>query len=528
MALTMSRATAIALLTSALLPWPVTARPCRADSVKPRPADAAPARRYFETHDRSRLVPLLQEVLRFKTVAGETEAHAAQKKWLERTATAMGFVVRDAGPVTEIELPGPAGAPVLGLIIHGDVQPVEEKAWRDPPFAGIVRDGSVWGRGAADDKGPLVQTLLALKAMRETKTRRTHTVRLLVGSDEESGSTDLPTYLKDHKAPDYSLVIDAIFPVVVGEKGWNALRVSVDPKATTPTGSWEIVDLDAGLAASIVPDTARATLRPRGDGDKAALLARVRARAPLPDTRLDVTEKDGDVVLEMHGRAAHAGVNLEGGRNALVSLAHVLGEDTPAGPLGDLLRFAGRAGRDVRGAGLELPTPDALWHGYDVNVATVKPLEGRPTLTINIRRPPPWTGDALRRHLEAQVARWNTENGAQLKMDPEFFFADEPLVIDPGSPLVVRTLEAYRRATGDADAPPAVMGGGTYAKRVPRAVAFGAWFSGKPYPGHDVDEHVPIDDLVRGTHVLIETFVDIACGPPIENAIVGGFQPEAK
>ena len=161
---------------------------------------------------------------------------------------------------------------------------MEEKAWRDPPFAGLVHDGSVWGRGAADDKGPLVQTLLALKALRETKARRTHTVRLLVGSDEESGSTDLPTYLKDHKAPDYSLVIDAIFPVVVGEKGWNALRVSVDPKAGTPSGAapWEIVDLDAGLAPSIVPDTARVTLRPRGDRDNAAFLARLRARTPLP------------------------------------------------------------------------------------------------------------------------------------------------------------------------------------------------------------------------------------------------------
>src|SRR6266851_176023 len=158
-------------------------------------------------HDK--LEPLLVEVLRFPTVAGNDQARRDQQAWLLRTAADLGFEARDAGPVTEIELPGPPGAPVLGLVVHGDVQPVEEKAWSVPPFAGVVRDGEVFGRGAADDKGPMVQALLAMAALKEAGPARTHTVRLLVGSDEESGSSDVESYLTAHAPPDFSLVLDS-------------------------------------------------------------------------------------------------------------------------------------------------------------------------------------------------------------------------------------------------------------------------------------------------------------------------------
>jgi acetylornithine deacetylase/succinyl-diaminopimelate desuccinylase-like protein len=43
------------------------------------------------------------------------------------------------------------------------------------------------------------------------------------------------------------------------------------------------------------------------------------------------------------------------------------------------------------------------------------------------------------------------------------------------------------------------------------------WFPGKPYPGHDTDEQMPIDDLHRGAHVLIEALLDIACGEPLRD-----------
>ena len=84
--------------------------------------------KHFDTVESKRLVPLLTEAVAFPTVAGDTDARQRQQAWLAKTATSMGFVVRDAGLVTEIELPASrSDAPVLGLVVHGDVQPVDAR-----------------------------------------------------------------------------------------------------------------------------------------------------------------------------------------------------------------------------------------------------------------------------------------------------------------------------------------------------------------------------------------------------------------
>src|SRR5437764_11932938 len=260
--------------------------------------------------ERTQLEPLLLEAIRFPTVAGNDQARIDQQQWLLRTAASLGLVARDAGPVTEIELSGPPGSPVLGLVVHGDVQPVDEKQWSVPPFAGVVRDGAVYGRGAADDKGPLVQALLAMHALRNVK--RTHTLRLLVGSDEESGSRDMKTYLASHAPPAYSLVLDSEFPAVLGEKAWDGLAVlpaNLDPGSGKP---WVIEEVDAGLAPSSGPDRARLTLRWReGTPGWEALERRLQARTPDPGTTLKLSQREGLLDVVVHGRSAHAGVNAE-------------------------------------------------------------------------------------------------------------------------------------------------------------------------------------------------------------------------
>ena len=97
-----------------------------------------------------------------------------------------------------------------------------------------------------------------------------------------------------------------------------------------------------------------------------------------------------------------------------------------------------------------------------------------------------------------------------------FYFGDEPLVFDAQAKLVKRLMADYAKATGEA-APAAISGGGTYAKRIPNAIAYGMWFPGKPYPGHDVDEKLPVADLQRGLDVLIETLRDLATNPPLQD-----------
>lgn len=481
---------------------------------------APEAHRHYDRALAPRMAPLLLEVLRFPTVAGNEPARLDQQAWLLRTGKALGLVVREAGKVTEVELPGPAGAPVIGLVVHGDVQPVDDH-WTLPPFKGEVREGVVIGRGAADDKGPLVQALLALKALEASGLKRTHTLRLLVGSDEESSNLDFAEYLKDHPAPDFSLVLDSEFPVVVGEKAWNALTVETELKDRSH-GDLKVSSLGSGLAASIVPDEAVLTLAENehwAQVQAQTLRQKVR-RLPLPDGISLETALGHDstaLKLTVHGKAAHAGVNAAGGRNALVALANLLVDELPAGGAKDLLAFAKLAGQDLKGTGLGLATAHPVF-GFPTVVPSLLKAQpdGKVRLTINIRSTPTLSGEALKAHLFKVVADFNARTGA--KLEPGGFFGDTPLAFDPHGKLVKRLLASYAKATGQA-APPAISGGGTYAKRIPNAIAFGMWFPGKPYPGHDVDERVSLVDLHRGVHVLLEALTDLATGEPLADPL---------
>jgi predicted dipeptidase len=473
----------------------------------------------YEARYAARLVPLLCEVVRFRTEAGNAGAIRQQSAWLATQAKQFGLVYRDAGPVAEIELPGPAGAPVLGLVVHGDVQPPGDSGWTTPPFECTSSDGFVSARGVADDKGPIVQALLAMATLRTDSRPRTQTVRLLVGSDEESANADIATYLKTHKAPDVTLVLDSEFPVVVGEKAWDALELTVaDPYR--PRGQsdapWAIAGVEGGVTPSIVPQRAiaklRWTLADRG-GFSSALQA-LCPPPPLPEGyRCEPAGTADDATVTVTGRAAHSGMNIEGGRNALVFLANALqGKVRPSGA-SDLLEFAARAGKDLHGAGLGITQQDPLWGRYGVNVATMKPGDaGALVLTINLRRIPPMTSAQMKAHLSEQVARFNRAKGSAIQVGG--FFQDEPFVVDPKAKLVRRLLAAYERVTGER-AHPAIAGGGTYAKRLPNAVAFGMWFPGKPYPGHDVNERIAVTDLQRGVRVLLEALGDLAYSAPL-------------
>jgi len=210
-------------------------------------------------------------------------------------------------------------------------------------------------------------------------------------------------------------------------------------------------------------------------------------------------------------------VNVEGGRNALVSLARLVAADLPDCALGDLLRFAAHAGSDTNGVALGLDrevAPD--WGGWTVNVATLHKESGyggKPALVINLRRPPPLTAQQSRDRLFQEVRKFSS------RLEPAgYYFGDEPLIFDPRAKLVRRLMDAYARATGER-IQPAISGGGTYARRIPNAIAYGMWFPGKAYPGHDVDEKISLVDLERGLDVLVETLRDLACGPPLQDPL---------
>src|SRR5262249_1266642 len=156
---------------------------------------------------------------------------------------------------------------------------------------------------------------------------------------------------------------------------WNLLTLTT-PLGERPGGRafpYRATDLEAGLTASIVPDQARIVLRwKKGQPDWDPLRERLRARNLTEGTRLGLDDGIESLTVTVRGKSAHGGVNLEGGRNALVSLAGIMEGELPAGGADDLLGAARLVGQDLYGTAFGLTEADPLWGRYAVNVATLK------------------------------------------------------------------------------------------------------------------------------------------------------------
>lgn len=84
----------------------------------------------------------------------------------------------------------------LDILAHLDVVPAGEGWTVTEPFKPVLKDGKLYGRGTADDKGPAVAALYAMRAVKELGIPLKKNVRLILGTDEECGSSDIRPLLQ--------------------------------------------------------------------------------------------------------------------------------------------------------------------------------------------------------------------------------------------------------------------------------------------------------------------------------------------
>jgi succinyl-diaminopimelate desuccinylase len=71
----------------------------------------------------------------------------------------------------------------------------------------------LYGRGASDNKGPIIGALYAMKAVMESGRKMKRKVRIIFGTDEESGWEDMEYYFKKEPMPDFGVSPDADYPL---------------------------------------------------------------------------------------------------------------------------------------------------------------------------------------------------------------------------------------------------------------------------------------------------------------------------
>lgn len=387
----------------------------------------------------------------------------------------------------------------LDMLAHLDVVPAGDGWTVTRPFEPVEADGKLFGRGTADDKGPAVAALYAIRAVHDLNLPVTHNVRLILGTDEECGSSDIRYYYQKEPEAPMTFSPDADFPLVNIEKGRFGDKVLAE--WTQDNRLPRVISLDGGIKENVVPGKASAVIEGFSLHDVEKYAA---AAAAKTGTRFSAAETDGRVTIEAVGHFAHASTP-ETGINAITGLLELLAAMPFAAtdsfralcavhtlfPHGD---FAGKA----CGAAMQDEISGALTMTLNILHVTESGLTG----SFDSRTPLCATDENLRQVMSTRVASLGLRLGGNALVPAHHVSGDSPFVR-----TLLRCYEQYSGRKGECLA----IGGGTYVHGLKNGVAFGCQMPGAEPNMHGPDENAVIDDLIVSAEIFAQAIVEL-CG----------------
>ena len=453
---------------------------------------------------RKQMLNDLSEIIAINSVEAERSAADAPfgaelrnaLDWFLNKASHYGLKVGENGGYYGWAEYGDPESPLIGIICHIDIVPAGS-GWEGDPFKMRSENGKVYGRGAADDKGPLVAALHVLKKLKDDKTKLKHRVRLIVGCNEETGSLCLKKYAAEGEIPVVSLTPDSDFPVINSEKGILHTDAELIPDEIFLNN---VIELSAGERANVVPGSAYFIIK--RDGTIYETLKKTDPQLTADVFRTPaITEKlveigaeaedfgiehsDRGIKITARGVAGHA-MDPDKADNALWKIWAFLRAYAPESEFisriydnfcrKDCAKTIGAYKEDEKSGRLTMNMGVARYEGSKL---TIK-FDFRLPITAD----PDSTEAALKSALpgEAVIKRAR--------------FADN-LYIDESSPLIKTLLSVYAEETGEKNPKPIQTGGGTYARELPNAVAFGPTFPGAETNIHNADENIEVAHLYK-------------------------------
>ena len=217
---------------------------------------------YIESQRDAHLNELL-EFLRIPSVSAKTENKADVERaarWVAEKLRAAGVgkvevVSTEMHPVVYGESLGAPGKPTILFYGHYDVQPAEPlEQWTSPAFEPAIRDGNLYGRGTADDKGQVHIHLKALESLQKLRGRLPVNLKVLIEGEEEVGSVSLWKFVEGHKqrlqadallVSDTSMLARGVPSITYGLRGLNYYQIEISGPAQ---------DLHSGVFGGAVPN----------------------------------------------------------------------------------------------------------------------------------------------------------------------------------------------------------------------------------------------------------------------------------
>ncbi len=162
----------------------------------------------FININRDRYVDELKAYLAIPSISALPQHAADVRRCAEATADELRRIgmqnVRTmdtpGNPVVYAEWLGAEGKPTILFYGHYDVQPVDPlDKWTSPPFEATVRDGEIYARGAADDKGQIFMHFKAIEAYLKQTGSLPCNIKVFIEGEEEVGSTHLDDFVREHR-----------------------------------------------------------------------------------------------------------------------------------------------------------------------------------------------------------------------------------------------------------------------------------------------------------------------------------------
>ena len=413
-------------------------------------------------------------------------------------ATRLGFSPRDIdGYAADMEIG--QGEETVAVLAHLDVVPAGE-GWHTPPFEPVVKDGKLYARGVVDNKGPSVAAMFAMKAIRDAGIPLKKKVRLVLGCDEESGWADIAYYKEHIGLPNVGFSPDAGYPLINTEKGICRLilELALPEEGVAP---FPIRAIHSGERANVIPSAAVAELGGDFQTIQCKAIAFAKKTSDAASYPIQIEPIEGGAQVTVGGVGGHASMP-ELGKNAAARLLQLLaaleagGKSRPA-----IALLAEAIGGDTDGTGFGIAGSDGVSGPLTINLGILTLAEGKLTATFDVRYPVLFS--------EEQIVRFVTMRTEEAGFTVRTGHGNPPHHVPETRPVVRALLSAYEKVTG---LPPSTMaiGGGTYARAMGEAVAFGSVFPDEEALAHQADEYMALDRLFLNTRIIAHAIVALA------------------
>ena len=371
------------------------------------------------------------------------------------------------------------GEESVGVLGHLDVVPAVGN-WSNDPFTPTINDGKLYARGTLDDKGGVVASYYALKMIRDLKLEISKEIKIIVGCDEESGSRCVERYFSKVAKPTYAFSPDAEFPIIYGEKG--ILTFDIFGNIENP----EVLKINAGQRYNIVCDEAWLTVK---NVNEAYLNEFVKEEGCSAEIK-------GDSYV-FYGKSAHA-MQPHLGVNAIVIMFKFMNKYYPC----NVAKFITEK-FDNNGKLLDIFIDDIYMHQLTINLGVCKYDGNNLKLGYNLRVPVDSHVEVIKNGFNNELKQYPNLTLSEFSYSPRHF-------VDPNSPLVQKLMNAYQEISGDYETKPFTIGGGTYARTMHNAVAFGPNFLHRPDICHQPDEHIYLEDFIKWIAIYAKAIYELA------------------